>query len=197
MPNFIPKQPKRDENGNIIYSSLKRKTPLRAKTPLKRSPLKVKPKDVKAKPKKRQKSQKTLIKELDAVFSMFIRMRDSKAYGFKYFKCPTCGRTLPFEEADCSHYYSRVNMNTRFDEDNTVAECRFDNRFNSSHLIALGEYLRHKLGEQRYMLLKLKANTHKKWECWELEQLIKYYKARIEQLKMESNNGTRLNNNSF
>ena len=196
MPNFIPKQPKRDENGNIIFSSLKRKTPLKAKTPLRAKPkTEVKAKEVKKG--KRQKFQKTLIKELDKVFSLFIRLRDSRAYGFRYFKCPTCGRILPFEEADCSHYYSRVNMNTRYCEDNCVAECAFDNRFNSSHLIAMGDYLKSKLGEQRYQLLRLKANTHKKWECWELEQMIKYYKARIEQLKTEENKGTRLNNNSF
>ena len=191
MPNFIPKKVKRDENGNIVYSSLKRKKPLKAK-----SPLKAKPKD-KAQPKKRQKSRSTLIKELDNVFSLFIRLRDSKPYGFKYFKCPTCGRILPFEEADCSHYYGRMHMNTRYDEMNCHSECRAGNRFDSSHLIAYGEWMMQTYGPQKMALLKLKANTNKKWECWELEQMIKYYKARIEQLKMESNNGTRLNNNSF
>ena len=183
MPNFIPKKPKRDEDGNIIYSSLKRKTPLKAKAPLK-AKLKMEKvgKDVKQR-KKRPKSQKTLIKELDKWFSLYIRLRDSKPFGFKYFKCPTCGRVLPFEQADCSHYYGRMHMNTRYDEDNTCAECSYCNRFDSSHLIALGDYLKRKLGEQRYQLLRVKANIHKKWECWELEQLIKYYKARIEQIK--------------
>ena len=189
MPNFIPKQPKRDENGNIIYSSLKRKTPLKAKTSLRAKP-KTEVKAKKVKKGKRQKSQRTLIKELDKIFSLFIRLRDSKPYGFKYFKCPTCGRILPFEEADCSHYYGRTHMNTRFDEMNCHAECKHGNRFDSSHLIAYGEWMTRTYGEQRMALLRIKANTHKKWECWELEQLIKFYKARIEELKQD---GTRLN----
>lgn len=130
MPNFIPKKPKRDENGNIIYSSLKRKTPLRSKSPLRaKSPQKAKstltPKTKTEKSKKRQRTRSGLIKELDKVFSLYIRLRDSKPYGFKYFKCPTCGRVLPFEQADCSHYYGRTHMNTRYCEENCVAECSY------------------------------------------------------------------------
>lgn len=182
---------KRKDDGSIDWSAYnKPRKPLKPISDKKRSEVKqsaIEGKKTLQKPRKpRQKSRATLIRELDNVFSKYIRMRDSKDYGFKYFKCPTCGRILPFEEADNSHYYGRTHMNTRFDEENCWAECRYDNRFNASHLIQYGEWLRKKIGEQRYTLLRVKAGTPKKWECWELEQMIKLYKAKTEQLIEES-----------
>lgn len=66
----------------------------------------------------------SLVKKLDKEFSLFIRLRDSKAFGFKAFKCISCGQIKPFDQADCGHYFSRVKMSTRFDEDNCNCECR-------------------------------------------------------------------------
>ena len=52
------------------------------------------------KPRKRVPNlKKTLEKSLDRYFSLYIRLRDTDENG--YFKCPTCGRVLPFEKADC------------------------------------------------------------------------------------------------
>lgn len=157
---------------------------------LRRTPLKKKKEtDYYSRYKKAKKSsssgKRKWINKLDKIFSLYIRLRDSKAYGFEYFRCPTCGRVLPFEEADCSHFYSRANMATRFDEDNTCAECRYDNRFNSSHLIELGEFIKKRIGEQRFALLRVKAHSTKKWSEWELEQLCKYYQKKIEEIKAQ------------
>lgn len=189
MPYYIKKKPKLDENGNIIYSSLKRKTPLKPISDKKKEEIgKDKGRSLKtsqkgAKPtKKRTKSKATLMRELDAVFSKFIRLRDSKPFGFKYCKCISCGQVKPFEQIDAGHYYSRRLMNVRFDEDNVNAECRACNRFDSSHLIGYRDHLIDKIGDGRYQLLRVRANMSKKWEIWELEQLIKFYKARIEEL---------------
>lgn len=115
--------------------------------------------------------------KLDKVFSLYIRLRDSRPFGYKYFKCPTCGRVLPFEKADCSHYFSRRSNATRFDEDNCMAECSYDNRFNSEHLHKLREALIARIGEQRFQILEWKHNQSKKWSDFELQELIKYYKA--------------------
>lgn len=115
--------------------------------------------------------------KLDKEFSLYIRLRDSKPFGYKYFKCPTCGRVLPFEKADCSHYFSRRSMATRFDEDNCMAECSYDNRFNSEHLHKLRESLIARIGEKRFQILEWKHNQTKKWSDFELQELIKYYKA--------------------
>lgn len=135
--------------------------------------------------KKKAKKKPDYIKKLDAVFSMYIRLRDSKPYGYKYFKCPTCGRVLPFEQADCSHYFSRRSNSTRFDEDNCIAECRYDNRFNAEHLHKMREALIKKLGEERFELLEWKHNQSKKWSEFELKALIKYYQQLIDEMKSE------------
>lgn len=135
------------------------------------------------KPKKRQASQATLVKKLDKVFSQYIRLRDAFPNGT--FRCPTCGRILPFAKGDCSHLYSRRHMATRFDEDNCVIECAYDNRFNSEHLIKLNQHVLNRIGETRYKMLSVKAHSTKKWSCFELEQLIKYYSALVKKLSDE------------
>lgn len=122
------------------------------------------------------RKQPDLKAKLDKEFSLYIRLRDSRQYGYRYFKCPTCGRILPFEKADCSHYFSRRSNATRFDEDNCMAECAYDNRFNSEHLHKLREAVIARIGEQRFQLLEWKHNQTKKWTDYELKELIKYYK---------------------
>jgi len=61
-----------------------------------------------------------ILKE-DKVFSQYIRKRDGK--------CVRCGSKVRFNEKglpishECSHYWSRGNWNTRFDEDNADCLC--------------------------------------------------------------------------
>ena len=57
------------------------------------------------------------------------------------------------------------------------------NRFSADHIIGYRENLIKKIGEQRFLLLEVKAHDTKKWSHFELEQLIKYYRARIEMLQ--------------
>ena len=85
---------------------------------------------------------------------------------------------MPFEQADAGHFHSRRHMTTRFDEDNVSSECRFCNRFSADHLIK-------KIGTQRFQLLEVKAHSIKKWSCFELEQLIKYYTVLVKKLSEE------------
>ena len=126
-------------------------------------------------------SLSSLIKKLDKEFSMFIRLRDAMPNGV--FRCISCGQIKPIEQADAGHYYSRTHMSTRFDEDNVHAECRFCNRFKADHMIGYRENLIKKIGERRFSLLALHANQSKKWSVFELEELIKHYKKKIEELK--------------
>ena len=115
--------------------------------------------------------------------SLYIRLRDVNKDG--YFRCPTCGRYLPFAKGDCSHLWGRAHMSTRFDPDNMVMECAYDNRMNSSHLLELSRFFEKKLGTQRYELLRVKHNQTKKWSNWELERLIEHYEGEVR--KMRSN----------
>lgn len=133
-------------------------------------------------------SLSTLRDKLDATFSRYIRLRDAMPSGT--FRCISCGQIKPIDQADCGHFHSRIHMSTRFDEDNCNAECRYCNRFSADHLIGYRANLIKKIGEQRFALLEVKANTTKKWTPFELEQLNKYYRALV--LKLERDKGLKL-----
>ena len=136
------------------------------------------------KPKKKSSpSLSTLIDRLDTIFSRYIRLRDVMPSG--YFRCISCGKIKPIEQADCGHFHSRTHMSTRFDEDNCHAECRYCNRFSADHIIGYRENLIKKIGEQRFTLLDIKAHETKKWSHFELEQLAKYYRALVDKLQRE------------
>lgn len=130
-------------------------------------------------------SLSTLVRKLDKKFSLFIRLRDSRAFGHKAFRCISCGQIKPFAKADCGHYYSRKHMATRFDEDNAHSECSSCNRFSADHLIGYRENLIKKIGQQRFDMLTWKHNQTKHWSEFELKELIKYYDILIKKMQSE------------
>ena len=83
------------------------------------------------------------------------------------------------------HFHSRRHMATRFDEDNAHAECRACNRFKADHMIGYRDNLIAKIGQQRFDRLAWKAAQTKKWTDFELQELIKYYKALNKQMMTE------------
>lgn len=146
-------------------------------------------KSTKGDKKVRHKSAKTLVGKLDDVFSKYIRLRDSRQYQYKFFRCISCGQLKPYEQADCGHYYSRTKMSTRFSEDNCNAECRSCNRFSADHLIGYRAHLSEKIGQQRMDMLMVQANSTKHWMEFELEHLIEYYTALVKEMERERMGG--------
>lgn len=130
--------------------------------------------------KKNIRNKPNLIRKLDTVFSLYIRLRDAMPNG--YVRCISCGRIKPFEDVDCGHFFSRTHMATRFDEDNCNAECRFCNRMSADHIISYQKNLVSKIGQQRYDRLNIKAHTTCHWLDSELEEKIRYYKEKVSQL---------------
>lgn len=130
--------------------------------------------------KKNIRNKPNLIRKLDTVFSLYIRLRDAMPNG--YVRCISCGRIKPFEDVDCGHFFSRTHMATRFDEDNCNAECRFCNRMSADHIISYQKNLVNKIGQQRYDRLNIKAHTTCHWLDSELEEKIRYYKEKVSQL---------------
>ena len=134
----------------------------------------------KNKEKKQSSSQSRLIRKLDRLFSLYIRLRDAMPNG--YVRCIACGRIKKFEEVDCGHFHSRTHMSTRYDEDNCHAECRFCNRISSEHLIGYQQNLIRKIGKTRFDFLHVKAHSAKHYEDSELEKLIIDYTAEVKKL---------------
>lgn len=125
----------------------------------------------------------TLTRKLDKVFSEFIRLRDSKPYGYKYFRCISCGQIKPFEQMDAGHFVSRIHKATRWDEENVNGECRACNRMSADHIIWYQRNLEAKIGRGRVDMLVARGRQTKKWSAWELQLLIDHYKQEVEKLK--------------
>ncbi len=126
------------------------------------------------------KSQQTLIRKLDKVFALYIRLRDAMPNG--YVRCISCGQIKRFKDVDCGHFHSRIHMATRFDEDNCHGECAFCNRFRSDHLIDYQRNLIRLIGQSRFDLLNVKAHSAKHYLSCELEDMIKHYTQEVKRL---------------
>lgn len=126
-----------------------------------------------------------LTRKLDKVFSEFIRLRDSRPYGYKCFRCISCGQIKPFDQMDCGHFIGRTHMATRFDEENCHGECKACNRFSPDHMIYYQRNLERLIGKDRLDLLIARGRQTRKWSAFELDMLIKYYTARVKEMRDE------------
>lgn len=148
--------------------------------------IKRKPKTPKSGIKERKPSTAALVRKLDKVFSLFIRLRDSAAYNYQYFRCISCGQIKPFDQMDCGHFISRTHQATRFDEENAHGECRFCNRFSADHIIAYQRNLEAKIGKDRVDMLLARGRMTKKWSAFELQLLIKHYQQEVDKMQGKS-----------
>lgn len=142
-----------------------------------------KSKKVSSSSRKKTKGEVDYVKRLDKVFALYIRLRDVMPSG--YGKCISCGKIKPYRELDCGHFYGRMNMSTRFDEDNCHGECQGCNRVKSDHLIYYQENLIKKIGVARFSTLTERARSIRKWSDSELQELIKHYTAEVKRLSHE------------
>ena len=125
------------------------------------------------------KKKPDLKAKLDKVFSEYIRKRDTRN---GVFRCISCGRVLPYEQADCGHYINRKHMATRFDEMNCNAQCISCNRFDEGNIQGYRRGLVALYGEQQVTLLEAKKHNFRKYSDFEYEVLIKHYKEEIKKL---------------
>ena len=132
------------------------------------------------KPKKKKPDLKA---KLDRVFSLFIRLRDSKQFDGEYFRCISCGKIKPYAQADCGHYINRSIMATRYDEINCNAQCRTCNRFTEGNIQDYRKGLIQKYGIGRVEMLELKKHNTAKYSDAIYNELIKYYTNKIKELK--------------
>lgn len=108
-------------------------------------------------------------------FSKMIRARDNIG-GF--FRCPTCRRTRPIEEADAGHYITRVKKSVMFDEMNVHAQCRKCNRFEEGNHFIYRKWLVEKFGGEKVDELEKRARTTGGFTTADLLQMAKEYRTR-------------------
>lgn len=135
------------------------------------------------KEKKRKISRTGLVKKLDTIFSLYIRLRDVDSNG--YGKCITSGEFVHFKDADCGHFITRNNMATRWHPQNCNLQSRQDNRFLSGRQFEHGLAIDRKWGKGTAELLLIKSKHTSKYEAFEIDGLIKHYQNEIKKLKDE------------
>lgn len=114
-------------------------------------------------------------KELDRVFSIYIRIRDDG-------KCCTCGDEKYWKYQQNGHYVSRTYLATRFDEQNCNCQCAGCNIFKSGNLTQYALFLTRKYGKSILEKLDKKKNQIVKFDIIWYKKMINKYEKKIEKL---------------
>jgi Bacteriophage Lambda NinG protein len=131
----------------------------------------------KDKPKKlKKKSVSKLKKELDKVFSEYIRRKYANEKG--EVSCYTCGLTKVWREQQCGHFISRGYLATRFEEENVRPQCVGCNVFGGGKQVIFAAKLSSERADAIQILYK-KAQEIQKWSAKDYEAKISYYQALI------------------
>lgn len=127
----------------------------------------------------RRDSLPKLKKELDRVFSIFIRQRDCHLDG-GWGNCATCSTPIHIKEsAQASHYQVRQDLATRWDETNVHAACGNCNGFRGGEPEKMAAYIDLKYGEGTAAALRAKAKQPFKLQRYWMDVKILYYKNQI------------------
>jgi len=119
----------------------------------------------------RTKSIKSLRRELDRVFSIYIRRRDTASDGIG--RCITCGKNMLLQ---CGHFIKRQHSAVRWDERNSHGQCVRCNKWlhgnDGNYALAIAR--RYGIG----VLEELIAAKHKamKFTRADLEAMIERYR---------------------
>lgn len=124
----------------------------------------------------KKKTRGQLVKELDRVFSIFIRQRGMDARGFN--RCYTCGTRAHWSDLQCGHFISRRHYPTRWDEKNCKPQDAKCNIFNQGNAPVFAANLIEEYGASILNLLLAKKNNLMKITNTELEILIDDYKSK-------------------
>lgn len=121
----------------------------------------------------KSKSVSSLKKKADAVFSKYIRNRDS-LNGIS--ECITCGTQKPIAQMQNGHFVSRRTNSLRFDEMNCNAQCYSCNVMKHGDLYEYAKKLDLKYGDGTASELHSRRFEVHKFTIQELEEIIDKYK---------------------
>ena len=130
------------------------------------------------------KSISKLKKELDKIFSVFIRLRDATDEGLC--QCFTCGKVSHYKTGmQNGHFQSRSFLSTRFDEENCQPQCVGCNMFKQGEQWKFGMNLNAKYGIGTSNKLEFISRQKVKFSRIDYEEKISYYKTAVDKLKKE------------
>ena len=125
-----------------------------------------------------------LKKELDTIFSLYIRLRDATVEGLV--QCFTCNKVSHYKSGmQNGHFQSRKHLATRWDEENCQVQCVGCNMFKAGEQYKFSVALDSKYGEGKAEELESLARTIMKVSRIDYEDKISYYGTLVEKLKKE------------
>ncbi len=124
-----------------------------------------------------------LKKDLDKVFSLYIRLRHASKDGIV--KCFTCDKTAHYKKMHAGHFMSRKHHATRWNEDNVQVQCPKCNLFGQGEQYAFGKLLDIRIAEGKAEELQELSRTTVKYMRFEYEDLIKHYKEKVNAIKTD------------
>lgn len=154
-----------------------RSKPLQATKAPKTAKLSTKAKKPATKPVKRSK----IVKDLDAIFSQYIRLKYANEYG--EVECYTCGSKMNWKEAQNGHFYSRSRYATRWDEANCrVQDYRCNVALGGNYIVYTRKMLA-EIGAEALDEIELHSKSVEKIPTSLLIEKISYYKTEVAQIK--------------
>ena len=125
---------------------------------------------------RKPKTLTNLKKELDIVFSRYIRLRNADDNGDAI--CVTCGVKNHWKKLQNGHFMSRRHSSTRWDEDNCQVQCYSCNVMQQGKQYEYSIWLGVELADE---LLALSRET-RKFSNIELQEMIEIFKEKIERI---------------
>ena len=128
----------------------------------------------------KKKSRKSIVKRLDTVFSLYIRLRYANN---EMVECYTCGKISHFKKGmQCGHFQSRKSYATRWDLDNCKVQCYGCNVMKYGEQYKFGLKLDKEFGVGTAEKLLIKSKKIVKYSNDDLESLITYYNNLLNEL---------------
>ena len=124
-------------------------------------------------------SRSKLVKQLDSIFSIYIRRKDSVN---NIATCFTCGKKDHYKKLQNGHFQSRRHYSTRWLERNCAVQCIKCNIFLSGQQFIFGQNLDIKFGEGTARQLHIQAQKILKITNADIIEKIKLYKSFVDKL---------------
>lgn len=131
----------------------------------------------------KKKSIKHLKKELDDVFSLYIRHLGSKD-GMN--QCFTCRKTFLIKELQDGHYESRRFLSLRFSETNNHPQCFDCNIRKKGNYTVYALRMIEKYGKEHLDMLSIKKHNVIHWSAFEYQLMIDEYTDKLNKLKQQN-----------
>jgi hypothetical protein len=122
----------------------------------------------------------TIIKKLDAIFSLYIRNYYADSNG--QVECITCQRFYPVAKIQNGHFISRKNYATRWSEDNVAPQCYGCNVMQQGQQFLFSKWIDEKYGEGYSQTILERSRTTVKFSNPELLDMIDLYTQKLKDL---------------